>query len=251
MDLTRNPAVVFAVSFIALWLSAHAGAYWRRRRAQPTESEEEDLRVVLGAALTLLGLIIGFSFSMATSRYDQHKTYEEAEANAIGTEYVRAALLPAVEAVRVRNLLKRYLDQRILFYTTGDRGQLAVLNAATTRVQDELSSAVESTALAQPTPLSALAVAGMNDVLNSQGYTQAAWSNRIPVAAWGLMLAIGVCCHVLFGYRSLPRESRRSRFVVLPLIVSVAFLLIADLDTPRGGMIRVAPQNLLALSGSL
>ena len=50
------------------------------------------------ATLTLLGLIIGFSFSMAITRYDLRKNYEEAEANAIGTEYVRAGLLPAADA---------------------------------------------------------------------------------------------------------------------------------------------------------
>ena len=60
------------------------------------------------ATLTLLGLIIGFSFSMAISRYDQRKVYEEAEANAIGTEYVRADLLPAGDAARVRALLRDY-----------------------------------------------------------------------------------------------------------------------------------------------
>jgi hypothetical protein len=251
MDFTsRHPATVFVVSLIALWLSAYVGDYWRRRRA-PTGPEENDLSVILGATLTLLGLIIGFSFSMATSRYDQRKIYEEAEANAIGTEYLRAGLLPAAEAARVRSLLKRYLDQRILFYTTGDRSQLAVLNAANTHLQDELWSAARDAALAQPTPLSTLVAAGMNDVLNSQGYTQAVWWNRIPVAAWGLMLAIGMCCNVLFGYSGLPREGHRTGLLVLPLIVSVAFFLIADLDSPRGGMIRVAPQNLLALSGSL
>jgi len=41
----------------------------------------------------------------------------------------------------------------------------------------------------------ALVVWGMNEVLNSQGYTQAAWWNRIPIAAWGLMGATGICCN--------------------------------------------------------
>ena len=54
---------------------------------------------------------------MAISRYEQRKNYEEAEANAIGTEYVRADLLPAADAQRVRTLLANYTDQRILFYT--------------------------------------------------------------------------------------------------------------------------------------
>jgi hypothetical protein len=62
--------------------------------------------LVLGATLTLLSLIVGFSFSMAVGRYDQRKNLEEEEANAIGTEYARAELLPAAAAARVRALLK-------------------------------------------------------------------------------------------------------------------------------------------------
>ena len=70
------------------------------------EANREDLDLIVTATLTLLGLIIGFSFSMAVNRYDQRKIYEEAEANAIGTEYVRADLLPAADAARVRALAK-------------------------------------------------------------------------------------------------------------------------------------------------
>ena len=69
------------------------------------------------ATLTLLALIIGFTFSMALNRYDQRKIYEEEEANAIGTEYLRAELLPAADAAKVRTLLLNYLDQRVLFYS--------------------------------------------------------------------------------------------------------------------------------------
>ena len=82
------------LSFIALWLSARIGWSFRRRQGTLDAELREDFGFILAATLTLLGLIIGFSFSMATSRYDQRKNYEEAEANAIGTEYVRADLLP-------------------------------------------------------------------------------------------------------------------------------------------------------------
>jgi hypothetical protein len=66
------------------------------------EDIREDFGVIQTATLTLLGLIIGFTFSMAVGRYEQRKNYEEAEANAIGTEYVRADLLPGADAARVR-----------------------------------------------------------------------------------------------------------------------------------------------------
>jgi hypothetical protein len=249
--LLDYPLLVFVISFFVLWLSAVIGASVSKRWRKLEENAREDFGVILAATLTLLGLIIGFSFSMATSRYDQRKNYEESEANAIGTEYIRANLLPEVDAARVRELTRKYLDQRVLFYRTRDRQQLAQINAYTARLQTELWSAVEGPAGAQPTPVMALVVSGMNDVLNSQGYTQAAWWNRIPIAAWGLMVAIAVSCNLLIGYCARDGRAGSIRLIILPLVVSIAFFLIADIDSPRGGVIRVNPQNIISLQESL
>jgi hypothetical protein len=172
-DVTRHPMLVFALSFIVLWASAWIGALFNRWRG-PIEELREDFGVILTATLTLLALIIGFSFSMAIARYDQRKNLEEEEANAIGTEYVRADLLSAADAAKVRSLLGTYLDQRILFYTTRDEGELQQISARTAQLQTELWSMVRAPTAAQPPPIVVLAVSGMNDVLNAQGYTQAA-----------------------------------------------------------------------------
>ncbi|MET1084220.1 MAG: hypothetical protein ABWY12_14415 [Burkholderiales bacterium] len=249
--VTDYPLLVFALSFFGLWLSAWIGASFLRRQRTLEDGVREDFGVILAATLTLLGLIIGFSFSMAINRYDQRKNYEEAEANAIGTEYLRADLLPAADAARVRALLLSYLDQRVLFYRTRDEQELRQINAQTAKLQTALWSAVQAPAVVQPTPVAALSVAGMNDVLNSQGYTQAAWWNRIPLAAWGLMAAIAICSNVLVGFGARNVKAEFFLLPVLPLVVSIAFLLIADIDSPRGGVIRVNPQNLVSLSQSL
>lgn len=250
MRLTDFPLIVLLLSFLLLFLAAQVGDQLRDRILPLREEERNDYGVVLGATLTLLGLLIGFTFSMAVSRYDQRKNYEEAEANAIGTEYLRADLLPAKDGSRVRELLRKYTDQRILFYTTGDPQRIAKINADTAELQNDLWSAVRPAAAAQPTAaVVALAVSGMNDVLNSQGYTQAAWWNRIPIAAWVLMTAIAVCCNVLIGYGAHRKDWRT--FLIVPVAVSIAFFLISDIDSPRGGTIRVAPQNLISLSQSI
>jgi len=232
-----------------LWLAEQIGSYYRGDVG--VKEERADLGVILGAALGLLGLIIGFTFSMATSRYSQRKDYEAAEANAIGTEYARAGLLPAAEAVRVRELLISYTEQRILFHLTRDVRELQRIEASTIQLQSDLWTVVQNRGIAQPTPVVALAVAGMNDVLNAQAYTQAAWWNRIPLAAWALMLSIAVCCSILFGYTARHSGAKATKWVVLPLIVSIAFFLVADLDSARGGMIRVRPQNLESVFWSL
>ena len=224
--------------------------YLRRRRPLK-DNERDDFGVIQAATLTLLALIIGFSFSMAISRYDLRKTYEEAEANAIGTEWVRAGLLPAPDAAKVRSQLRRYTDLRIAFYRTRDEQELQQINNDTSNLQNEMWAAVQTPALSQPTPVMALAVSGMNDVLNSQGYTQAAWWNRIPTSAWGLLIITAICCHVLVGYGARGEKMSASLLIVLPLVISISFLLIADIDAPRRGLIRVKPQNLVALADSL
>jgi hypothetical protein len=243
------PVLSFLPSVFVLWLSAQIGASLRRRRPLKDE-EHEDFVVVQSAALTLLGLIIGFSFSMAINRYDLRKTYEAEEANAIGTEYFRLGLMPAAHAAAVRTRLREYLDLRILFYRERNDRKRRQINAETARLQSEMWSAVKAPAVTQPTPVIALAVSGMNDVLNSQGYTQAAWWNRIPIAAWGLLVVTAICCNLLIGYGARGANRRSGLLLVLPLIVSISFLLIGDIDSPRGGLIHVAPQDLVSLSQS-
>ena len=103
-----------------------------------------------------------------------------------------------------------------------DERQLERINASTDQLQAALWSTVQARAVALPTPVVALAVSGMNDVLNSQGYTQAAWWNRIPVAAWGLMAAIAICCNLLIGYSA--RRKGQLFFLVMPLAVSFLVL---------------------------
>src|SRR6201996_5572465 len=172
------PSVVFVSTLVAMSLSAWIGASVLRRVKGLTAESREDFNVVQAATLTLLALMIGFSFSMAVGRYDQRKNYEEEEANAIGTEFVRADLLPAADAARIRQLLTKYLQQRLQFYTVGDPRLLTSVDTETTKLQTEMWSTVQNAAKAQPTPAIALVIAGMNDVLNRQGYTQAAWWNR-------------------------------------------------------------------------
>lgn len=238
-----SPLAIFFIALFALWGAAFIGDRLRRGVRPVKQDERDDLDTVLAATLTLLALIIGFSFSMAVNRYDQRKTCEAAEANAIGTEYIRADLLPANDAAAVRSLLRKYLDQRIAFYRGGGH---QTDGADLEQLQIALWAPVAHAAALQPTPVVTLAVSGMNDVLNSQSYTQAAWSNRIPVAAWVLMGLIAIFANLLLGYRE--RSRGFIALLILPVVSSIAFFLVADIDSPYGGAIGVSPTNLVTTS---
>ena len=82
--LVDQPLLMLVASFAALLGAAMLGVVAERLWSPVKASDHNELSIVQSAALTLLGLIIGFSFAMAISRYDQRKGLEEAEANAIG-----------------------------------------------------------------------------------------------------------------------------------------------------------------------
>ena len=244
------PVVLCLCSLLCLWASARLGVFVRERISPLEDSEREDFKTLLGATLTLLGLLIGFSFSMAIGRYDQRKDYEEEEANAIGTEYVRADLLPALTRTKVQGQLVEYLDLRIRRYDLHAVQDTSELAARTAQIQGDMWIEVKNAAAVNPNAILATVVVGMNDVLNRQGYTQAARLNRIPTPAWELMAAIALLCNFLIGFGTKKGERLNLLFIV-PLAVSVSFLLIADIDSPQGGLIRVQPQNLQSLADSL
>ena len=221
-----------------------------RYRSKDTETSE-DLGVIQTATLTLLALIIGFTFSMAIDRHDNRETLEEGEANAIGTEYLRADLLPGNTSARTKDLLNQYLEQRILFYSRQNKEKIQDIQQKTDTLQSALWSEILPAARSQPSPTIALVVSGMNDVLNSQGYVQAAWWNRIPYPAWALMAAIALCANILVGFGARNFKKNIGLFMIFPFVTSVSFFLIADIDSPRGGVIRIEPRNLITLKQNL
>ena len=248
-DILRHPITVFVLSLVILWLSVYVGSYLSAKVAPVTEEERKDLDLIIGASLTLLALIIGFSFAMAVGRYDERKLYEENEANAIGTEHSRMNLLPAADAAKGRQLLTAYLNQRMLFYTATDPQQLDAVRGETTKLEGQMLSVVQGVAATDQTVTIALVAYGLDEVLNKERSTQAEWWNRIPEGAWLLMFGLAIICCVLTGHAS--RRKGLLPFMVLPLLLAIAFFLIADIDTPRHGVIRVVPENLISLAQQL
>src|SRR5438045_6533419 len=225
--LTNRPFVVFCISFVGMWLAARFGRSLLRKKFLPDQKLRDDFAFVLPAGLTLLALIVGFSFSMAITHYDQRKNFEEGEANAIGTAYVRAKLLPAADAAKVQAILKGYLDQRILWYEVREGTEVRNVDARVAQLQDQMWEAILPEVTARPTPIAAVVTSGINDVLNSQGYTQSAWWYRIPSAAWALMFAIALVCNLLIGYIAKGGPMGPKMFYIFPLLMAISFMLIA------------------------
>lgn len=249
--MINHPRLLSFVCLLGMWALAVLGAWLRERYHRHEDTDKNSLGTVVSATLTLLGLVISFTFSMATNRYDQRKLYEEQEANSIGTEYVRADLVPPAETAQIKAALLDYLQRRIDFYQVDYGSRLVGVDDQTVKLQARLWNTVKPAAAAQPTPITALVVSGMNDVLNSQGYTQYEWWNRIPTTAWMFLITIALFANLLVGYSTRRSRSGNLLLLVLPLVVATSFFLVADIDSPRGGIIRIVPRNLISLQQTL
>ncbi|MDM0027608.1 bestrophin-like domain [Variovorax saccharolyticus] len=242
--ITATSLALFLSCFCLLWLSTQFGARILGRRTPAGAEGGEDFRMILGATLSLLGLIIGFTLSMAISGFNSRQAGEEAEAGAIRTAYLRADLLPQAEGEHLRSMLSAYLGERLRFYESADPRAYAESRRAAQELQDDLWTATSAAAVAQKNPITSLVVAGVNEVLSAQQKTYAGWRAQIPLAAWLLLTTIAVFCNALVGYNARHLRRRAGLFLVLPMTISLSFLVISEIDVPGRGIIRVKPVNL-------
>ena len=246
-----HPVVLFLVLLVLFIAAAAIGALTQRRLLILRDEDRDDFNVVQGATLTLLALLIGFSLSMAVNRYDQRKNLEENEANAIGTEYARADLADPPVSTQIKDALAHFTQLRLAHFRTRDPEEIARLDRDTAQSESQLWSLATQVGKDKPNPIGATVVTGMNDVLNAQDYSEAALINRIPIGTWVLMIAIGLVGCAVQGYGAKGSLSRSLIIAILPVTIALSLALIADIDSPRGGMIHVEPQNLARLLQSL
>jgi hypothetical protein len=247
--LVDHPLVFFGAMLLLSLGATRAGALARLHGHKLTASERAEFDLVRNAMFTLLGLVIGFAISMAVSRYDLRKSLEESEANAIGTEYLRLELMSPEAAATARNLLKTYVDERIAYYGIRDPVEGAANAAETAKTMNALWAAVSPESEAHQNAVTALVDSGMNDVINSYGYTVAAWRNRLPVEVWLLIIVVATTCNFLIGFGAEKLSS--ATLGILPLTASLAILLIADVEGPHNGFVRVHPENLIDARASM
>ena len=245
--LLNNPLLLFGFSFATLWSCIWIGGYGLSWKHKSNTGTMQDFQSIQTATLTLLSLIIGFTFSMSIARYDLRKGLEEAEANALGTLYMRAEILPEQSRVDIQKYLRIYAQARVNYYTLSDYSDHQKANAAIEEAQLNIWSLILPLLKNQSTPTYALLMSGMNEVDNSLGNTTAAWENRIPIVAWMLLGIIAVCSNLLIGFSSKNFKHDRIFFLFFPFVVATSFYLISEIDSPRGGIIKVAPENLQKL----
>jgi len=208
---------------------------------------------IQGALLGLLGLLLGFTFAMAAGRYEARRDLVVKEANAIGTTFLRASLLPEAHRAPVEDLLRRYVEVRVTFQPlAADPVKLAEGLRLSADIQRQLWQHAVQAAKETPTPIVATFINTLNETIDAEAERLAAGRNRIPGSVWLLLLTVASLGCITSSYTS-GATGERSAFsgIVFPLLVAVVITLIFDLADPRRGSIRITQQPLVDLQQAI
>lgn len=244
--------------FLGMLLFSEIG---RRIGIAKLSKDSEDLEKGTGAAeaavFGLLGLLIAFTFSGAASRFEDRRHLITTESNAIGTAYLRIDLLPGDSQPELRELFRRYVDVRsVTFLDREDR-------QATKARLDEgaaLQAAIWTKALAAcrrqeaPPQATLLLLPSLNEMIDITTTREMATRNHPPLVIFLMLGLTSLVGALLIGFDSSPNKHRSwLHIIVFAATMSVALYVIADIEYPRLGLIRIdaADQALLELRKSM
>jgi hypothetical protein len=212
-------------------------------RKTPVESGSGNSTFPLfGAALGLLALILGFSFSMALDRFDQRRMLVLEEANAIGTLELRARLLPSVTATALHPLIIGYVDARLEYFAAaGDSALQAKARVDTEAKQQQLWDVAKEIANAAPqSQVTGLFISALNEAFDLATARRTAFAAHLPPSVIGMVLLYALICAGILGY-ALADTGRRHLGMssLLLLLVTLVITIIIDIDRPRSGTVVV------------
>jgi hypothetical protein len=207
------------------------------------EEEAAPLGSLVGAILGLLAFILAFTFGVTTSRFDTRRQLVMDEAVAIRTSYLKAGLLPPARAAECRRLLKQYVEVRV---------QIAAANLEQTltrsvEIQQQLWSQTEML-VAEPmdSEIRSLFISSVSEIIGlHQRRETIGLVYRIPGTLWLCLYLLSLMSMLCIGYQVGMSKSRRPLgSLILAAAFSLVIVMIADIDRPAAGNIRVSQQPL-------
>jgi hypothetical protein len=249
-------AVTLLVLFAVILVFAGEAGFRLGRNAEPGTADKitPRLAAIEGGVLALLGLLLGFTMSMAVARYEARKQLVLDEANAIGTSHLRTRLLPDPERTEIASLLREYLVVRLQYADVrDDLDRLQANREQAARLQNEFWTRAVAYGLKDPNPVKAgLLLQSLNEVINLESARWMALQNQVPGAVIYVNGIVALSAAILVGY-AFGFEGRRQVFAtsMLALVITVVFAVIIDLDRPRQGFMQVSQQPLIDLQHRL
>jgi len=199
---------------------------------------KEQLGTIRDGLFVLISLLLGFTLTLAASRFAERRSLLVEEAISIGTTYLRTSMLPAPYRDIIPQLLREYVDARLELADGGaDAARFNEALNRSKRIQDELWVNAVTVSQNDRTAIAAVYVNSLNETIDLHEKRVAAFENRVPRPIWLLILSVSAIAVFTRG------STLTSRFwltlILVPITIAIVVALIADLDTPSRGLIRL------------
>lgn len=252
--LFENQWSVLTIVALVLFVISEAGfRFGLHIFEKRDEGRRSQITGVQGAILGLLGLLLGFTFSMGVTRYETRRDLVLREANAIGTAYLCAGLLPEAHQAPIRDLLRRFTNVRLEHQiSNASPATLAEGVRLSREIEVDLWTHAEASAHEAPTPITSDFIVALNEMINVDAERITAVHNQIPVGVWLLLIFVAAAGCFISSYGS-GAQGERSGFttVLLPGLITVVIVTVFDLTHSGQGVIHVSQQPMIDLQSSI
>ena len=212
------------------------------RIAKDPEGADKGIGAADGAVFALFGLLLAFTFSGATSRFDHRRELIVQEANAIGTAYLRIDLLPMATQQGIRSLFRQYVEARIALHQHFSNPTVSRDDYLRgTKLQDEIwKLAVAGVNASSNPPVSAQIFPPLNDMIDISNTRIIAAQTHPPEVIFFMLFGLALLVSLLAGYAmSLSKTRQWMHLIVFSIAITSTLYVIIDIEYPRFGEIRI------------
>lgn len=243
---------VLLFTIVLVLLSIEAGyALASRRRALAGDIRDGSAGAV-GALLGLLAFLLALTFSSSASRFDARRQLLLDEVNAIGTTWLRAGLVADPQRSELRQLLRKYVSNRVELARNPDRIPEAIERSEA--LHEQLWAQVAAAADADPhSEIVGRLMESTNEVIDLHtNRVTFGTLYRIPIVIWAALYVVAVLSMTSVGFQfGLGGSRNLPMSLFLALTFSAVIGLIADLDRATEGLLQVNQQPMLELHENL
>jgi hypothetical protein len=248
---------VFAGTLVVVLVAIEAGYLLGRVMHRRSEDEKESpVSAIAGAILGLAAFMLAFTFGIVAERYDARRALVREDAVALRTAWQRSDFLPEPDRAEANTLLRQYVDVRVTFAEEGslDPARVKSVLTETQRIQDRLwGMAVANARQDMNSDVAALYIESLNEVNGIHASRVAVGIQaRVPLEIWLVLYGITILGMASVGYQTGIAGSKRSMArPILALSFALVFALIASLDRPDSGVLKVTQQPLIDLRDAM
>jgi hypothetical protein len=245
-----NEWFIISLVFLLLLATYHGGFFLGKKEIKvKEEGHSSRISNIQAGLMGLLGVMLAFSFSLSSQRFEERRKLVIQESMSIGTAYFRAGLLPDSLKNELRPLLKEYINQRINYYKSGNTlEKMREVQSKSKHIQVQIWAKTAILGKQSPNLNTNITILALNPMIDISENISSSFQSHVPTFILIVLILIATCTVLIIGYsHGLSADKNLTFMMILNIILCSILLLIMDLDSPNTGILQTDIYSLLQL----